>query len=159
MNRMLKIFALGVLIFSLASCGARKAKSVTQTTDSLVYIETVREVPVLVSGDSVPFEIQLPCPEKPKAPIKFKSRGKKATFHATIDTSGVLRGECGCEEEKLTILARDRLIDQLHRSHKTETKIITEYKQHWYLKYLWGWFIITVMAIIIYIIFKIYKPL
>jgi hypothetical protein len=155
---------IGIMCASLLmSCKKPSSTSKTDVTiqkDSLVYIETVREVKVKVPGDTVEFRVEIPCPDNVKSkPVVYKSQSKRAKIDLTFD-KGVVSGNCICDSLELIVQAKDRYIKDLQKLNVSQSQqsefVKTKYgKWFWYLL---AWFVASILYIVIKIYLK-FKPL
>lgn len=148
------------LLMALSSCHKPVSKDVSIHTvekhDSIIFKETLRDVPVYIPGDSVLFYVQLPCKNNDSTkvnPFHYQSRSKRAKLNLNIDSTGVLSGVCACEEEKFIIQAKDTFINHLQSEltalKEQQTIVVKEYpKSFWWLL---SWAVVSAL----YIIYKI----
>ncbi len=163
MTRKISLGLLVVVLLSLlllvVGCSRKVAPSITiaeKEKDSSHTEIRYRDVPVPVPGEKVIVHDTIDCDKvtnKPKA-THIKAKSGKSFVDVDIHNDGSVTASGGCDSLKLIIQAKDSVIAQYHTTafNKTETKVVTEYINHWYDAYCRGISILVLLTIAIYIL-------
>jgi hypothetical protein len=148
-----------VLLMVTAGCSRRIAPSVTSEVSDSTYTKVVvREVPILIPGDTVKVIQQIECDPvtlKPK-PFSMKKKSGRATVSTNLETTGILIVTSTCDSLQKIIDVKDTEITRLRK--ETVTTVKTEYRTR-NIDIICRWIAgILVLLIAGRIAFKYFKP-
>lgn len=163
MMRKLALALLGVAILSLlllvVGCSRKAAPStytVEKETDSIHTKIEYRDVPVLVPGEKVVVKEYIECDKATNQPKEkeIKAKSGKSFVDVSIKKDGSITATGGCDSLTVVIQAKDSIIAHYKTmsKSKTETKVVTEYINHWYDPYCRGFSLIVLLAITLYLV-------
>lgn len=129
------------------------AQIIIKDSTSIKIVE--KTYTVTIPSESVFIHDSIPCPY-----FEYKKEVKHNNVTAKVVISkGKLTVECKSDSLEKLLHTKDSIITNFHSEVKIP-KEVPAFKEHWYLKPLLWWFIISLLFIIVYLIFsKIKKPL
>ena len=146
----IQLFSL-LIILSFIGCISRQKCAdryppVLSQKDSTIIIIKTHTINVPIQGEKIILKDTLPCPDYFK---EVKSGGIKASV--TIN-KGRLKVECKTDSLNKVISYKDSLIQNI--SVKTLVHTEYKYKEYWYLKPLIWYFIISLLAFCLLLVYN-----
>jgi heat shock protein HslJ len=153
---MKQILTIAMLFLLLASCAKKPLQETKETTvkDSTIVKTETRIDTITMPGDTIEFEVKINCDSvtNEPEPVSYQDENEQSSVSLSIDSTGTLKGQAGCDSLRKELELKDQKITRLRTEKTLHTKPVRVQWVAWYHKAaMWlagGYLLLTVIVML-----------